>query len=88
MLEPELPTLERLQPWIKKLREKPGSCMVITIEHLLDSNVPAVRFAWLSNEERKRVRKALREINTAREKKRQPRLDELPKAGVKADLWD
>jgi hypothetical protein len=78
MLEPELPTLERLQPWIKKLREKPGSALVITIEHPLDTNVPAVRFGWLSAEERKLVRAALRRINSAREKERESKLDEEP----------
>ena len=78
MLNPQLPTLERLQPWIAKLRQRPGSVVVITIEHCLDTNVPAVRFGWLSPDERLRVRKAIKEINTKRSKKGEHRLDEEP----------
>ena len=78
MIPPELPSVERLAPWLRKLNENPGSCLVITIEHLRYQNFPAVRWGWLSPEERKRVRRALQVVNTQRRREKQLELTQIP----------
>jgi hypothetical protein len=78
LLPPELPLPEALAPWLKKLDEHPGSCVVITIEHLATQNFPAVRLGWLSNDERKRVRRAMLGVNAERRKKNEPELNQIP----------
>ena len=78
LIPPEIPNLEQLAPWLAKLNENPGSCVVITIEHLRNQNFPHVGRAWLSSEERKRVRRALQGVNTQRRRERQLELNEIP----------
>ena len=78
LLDPELPDRDALAPWLIKLAAHPGSAVVVTIEHRRDTNVPDVRMGWLSKEERIRVRRALRQVNAAREKKGELRLDDFP----------
>jgi hypothetical protein len=78
LIPPDLPNLERLAPWLAKLNESPGSCVVITIEHVRNQNYPHVGMGWLSSEERKRVRRALQSVNTQRRKEQQLDLTEIP----------
>ena len=78
LIPPKIPTPEQLAPWLAKLNQNPGACVVITIEHVRNQNYPHVGVGWLSSEERKRVRRALQSVNTQRRRERQLELTEIP----------
>jgi hypothetical protein len=70
--ELSLPSPQMLKPWLKHLAASPGSCVIIAIELPLDSNKPRVAYAWLSEQERVSLRKALVRVNKSRAKQAQP----------------
>jgi hypothetical protein len=76
--ELKLPSTQILKPWLKHLVASPGSAVIIAIELPFESNQPRVAYAWLSAEERVRVRKALRNVNKLRAKQGQTPTTESP----------
>jgi hypothetical protein len=79
MLWPKLPRAEELGAWLRKMEANPGSCVILTIEPRPDSERPDVRAAWISEAERKKIRKALIEVNISRGQRNEPQLTEPPK---------
>jgi hypothetical protein len=65
------PDAEMMQPYVQKLLNNPGSCVVMVIEAPLNPDGPRLGKAWLSGREREGVRKALQAINKRRASKRQ-----------------
>ena len=59
MIPPTLPSLEELEPFLKKLAAQPGSIVLVAFESFKDRNDCRVSYAWLSAAERKVLRKAL-----------------------------
>ena len=47
-------------------KAEPGSCVILTIEPRKDGKRPDVRIAWVSEAERKKIRKAMIEVNIER----------------------
>jgi len=78
MLWPELPNPKDLGPWLRKMERNPGSCLIITVEPRKDGKRPDVRLAWVSEAERKKVRRALIEVNISRGLANEPMLTDLP----------
>jgi hypothetical protein len=76
--ELKLPSTQILKPWLKHLVASPGSCVIIAIELPFESNQPRVAYAWLSEKERLRVRKALQNINQSRAKQGETPTTESP----------
>lgn len=73
-----LPEPASLAPWVRKLIEHPGSCVIIAIEQPGLPDGPRVSRAWLSAAERAALRKALLAVNARREKQGQPATTEQP----------
>jgi hypothetical protein len=78
MIFPELPQPRELAPWLRKMERNPGSCVVITIEPRRQDERPDVRLAWISEAERKKVRKAMIEVNISRGLRNEPALTDSP----------
>ena len=78
MLWPELPHPRDLGAWLRKMEANPGSCVILTIEPRNDGKRPDVRVAWISETERKKIRKALIEVNITRGLQQQPMLTDPP----------
>lgn len=76
-----LPEPAALAPWLRKLIEHPGSCVIIAVEQPGLPEGPRVARAWLSSAERFALRKALLAVNARRAKKGQPATDEIPADG-------
>jgi len=76
----QLPAPTALVPWLSKLIDHPGSCIIIAIEQPGDPDGPRVTRAWLSSRERYVLRKALLAINGRRQKKGEAETTEIPKA--------
>jgi hypothetical protein len=60
------PSDEVMLPYLARLLNNPGSCVVVVIESPLAPDGPRVGKAWLSSQERAAVRKALQAINQRR----------------------
>ena len=78
MIFPDLPQPRDLAPWLRKMESNPGSCVVITIEPRTQGARPDVRLAWISEPERKLIRKAMIEVNISRGLRNEPALTESP----------
>lgn len=78
MLWPELPHPRDLGAWLRKMEANEGSCVILTIEPRKDGGRPDVRVAWISEAERKKIRKSLIEVNMMRGLTGQPQLTEPP----------
>lgn len=79
MLWPKLPRPEELSAWLRKMEANPGSCIVLTIEPRKGSDRPDVKIAWISEAERKKIRKTLIEVSIDRGRRDEPSLTEPPK---------
>ena len=73
-----LPEPAALAPWLRKLIDHPGSCVIIAVEQPGAPEGPRVTRAWLSSAERFALRKALLAVNARRAKKREAATDEAP----------
>jgi hypothetical protein len=78
MLFPILPDSRDLGAWLRKMEANPGSCVILTIEPRKDGGRPDVRVAWISEAERKKIRKSLIEVNISRGLTSQPLLTDPP----------
>ena len=78
MLWPELPNPRDLAPWLRKMEKEPGSCLVLTIEPRSDGKRPDVRIAWIAETERRKIRKAMIDVNIERGRAGKPLLTDPP----------
>ena len=78
MLFPDLPHPRELGAWLRKMEANPGSCVILTIEPRKDGGRPDVRVAWIAEAERRKIRKALIEVNITRGLRNEPILQEPP----------
>jgi hypothetical protein len=79
MLWPKIPTLNELSPWLRKMEKNAGSCVVVTFELQPGVEQVATKIAWLSDQERSFVRKAMINVNIARGKLDKPLLTDPPR---------
>lgn len=65
-----------MQPYVQKLLNNPGSCVVMVIEAPLNPDGPRLGKAWLSGREREGFGKRFRQsTNAAHRKGKLPRLN-------------
>jgi hypothetical protein len=67
MLDPILPGLEQLKPWLSRLDANAGSVVLIALESFETRNDCRVTIGWLSKEERKSLKAGLERARRRRQ---------------------
>jgi hypothetical protein len=79
MIEPKIPTVAELKPWLIALEKSPpGGCLIIAIDLPANQNFPIVAWAVFSRTERAALRRAILSANRRRQKAGQRLTTEIP----------
>jgi hypothetical protein len=79
VIEPKIPTVTELKPWLNALKKSPpGGCLIIAIDLPANQNFPIVAWAVFSKTKRTALRRAILSANRKRQKAGKSLTTEIP----------
>jgi hypothetical protein len=72
VIEPKIPTVAELKPWLSRLDANPGSVVLIALESFDTRNDCRVTIGWLSKEERQSLKAGLERARRRRQVRKKP----------------